>query len=355
MGSISSLPPEVKDVTERYGFCIVDDRFDSEDAEYLIDKPYITTLQTKKALGSETWKRLDSELLTKRPDIWLRVYGDVNNLGFLENLNNLVRLSVNCLYEPIQNIQCISALQNLSELVVEDESITSFQFLNSLEKKLTSLSLSKTKSKKPTLEFLSRFTNLEALSIHGHTKEIDVIASLKNLKHLSLSGLTLSNLDFVAPLRELDSFGIDLIKCKNYDALHDVNIKELSVSEIRGLESLSFISDIKGIQNLDLSYLNKVTVLPSLASHKTITRLMISYMSSLEDINSLFTCKLLRDFHFSNSNTPLDVEDFKPLLLLKHLKYVTIGTGRAGKNSKIVKLLNESGLLPYEYYDFECT
>ena len=43
MGSISSLPPEVKDVTERYGFCIVDDRFDSEDAEYLIDKPYITT------------------------------------------------------------------------------------------------------------------------------------------------------------------------------------------------------------------------------------------------------------------------------------------------------------------------
>jgi hypothetical protein len=263
--------------------------------------------------------------------------------------------SVNLSYthKPIENLQSLLKLPKLSSLQICAEDISSFDFLNGLEGKLTSLFLGKTRSKKPRLGVLSKFKKLEELSLHGHTKEIEVISQLTRIKHLSLSGLTIDDFDFLNSFNELDSLSIDLIKCNDFTALQRIRVKKLNIAEIRNLQDLSFISGVKGIQNLCLSYLNKVTSLPTLESNTSIRRVGISDMRMMNDIKALFECENLTDFYFTNDNTPLEAKDFEPLLNLKKLKYVTVGTGRSGKNKEVDKLLSPAGFMGYEYYEFD--
>tara|TARA_Y100001970_G_C14142377_1_gene807893 strand:+ start:90 stop:1157 length:1068 start_codon:yes stop_codon:yes gene_type:complete len=353
MGCIHDLPPHVLELSEKYGYFGVDDGFVVEDAIFLQDKPHVNRIQTKKPLSPSTWKLLDRELFSRRPDIWLRVYGHASDLQFLDYMENLESFSVDTLYKPVESLQSISSLSRLRALSFHADDICNFDFLDGLGNRLTSLSIGKTKSKKPKLDFLSGFIRLEDLNIHGHSNGIEVISNLKELKHLSLSGMSINDFDFLSPFDALHSLSIDLIKCPDYSALRNISIKHLSIAEIRNLQDLGFISGIKGIQNLSLSYLNKVTALPPLESHATIRRVGISDMRKLSDISSLFECERLTDFYFTNDNTPLEPEDFKPLLSMKNLKYVRVGTGRTGKNKKIDEILLPSEFMPYEYYEFE--
>lgn len=353
MGCIHDLPPEFLEITGKYGYFNIDDGFVVEDAIYLQDKPHIDCVQTKNPLSNSTWSLLDKELFTRRPDIWLRVFGNVSNLQFLDQMDNLERFSVNSLYEPVESLQSVSRHSRLKALSFHVEDIFDFDFLHGLEKELTSLSIGRTKSKKTKLDILSDFSRLEELCIHGHSNGIEVISNLRALKHLSLSGITINNFDFLSPFEALHSLSLDLIKCPDYSALENIRIKQLSIAEIRNLQDLLFISGIRGIQNLSLSYLNKVTALPPLESSSTIRRVGISNMRLLSEISSLFKCEGLIDFYFTSSNTPLEPEDFKPLLNMKDLKNVTIGTGRAGKNKRIDEILLPAGFAPYEYYEFE--
>lgn len=351
---MSILQEIIPDFCRKYGFYNFDNNFTVEDASAVIKCLDIKTLQCKKPVNKEIWRLINEKILTVRPDIAVRVYGyyaQVCDLSFLSQLGNVQHLSIDGILES-RNVEYLSRLTKLSKLTLDIADLKAFDFLGHINENLTELDIGRTSSKKPNLKVLERFKYLEFLALRGHNKNIEVLSTLSNLSEISLSGITVSNFKFLHKLNELDSLHLDLVKSSDFDSVSTLKIKSLSVSEIRGLEDLSFISGFQYLQSISLDCLNRVEKFPSLSSEHSLRRLFIDSMKKLTDIKGLYSCVHLEDFIFRNSTTPLSAKDFIPIINLESLKYATIGTGSVKKNDEVDKLINQTKIKRYEYYDF---
>jgi hypothetical protein len=351
---LSILQEAIPDSYRKYGFYNFNNNFTVEHASAVAKCLDIKRLQCKKPINKEVWRLINEELLTIRPDITVRIHGyyaQVCDLSFLAELTNVQSLSIDGILES-RNVEYISRLSKLSKLTLDINDLKAFDFLNSINDNLIELDIGRTNSKKPDLKVLERFRCLEFLALRGQNKNIEVLSTLSSLNEISLSGTTVGNFKFLHKLNKLDSLNLDLIKSSDFDSVNTLNIKSLSVSEIRGLEDLSFISGFPHLQSISLDCLNKVEKIPSLSSEHSLRRVFIDNMKKLSDIKGLYACVHLEDFIFRNSTTPLSARDFIPIIHLGSLKYAAIGTGSVKKNDEIDRLLNQAKIDRYEYYDF---
>lgn len=130
------------------------------EVEQLASDAEIRVLQCATPVEPQTWNLLNESLFARRPDIELRVYGfysSVCDLSFLRHLGNVRRFSADCLMNAV-GIEHLACLENLSELSVGIYNLENFDFLNLIPTGITSLSLAATKSKKPRLDLLPRFS-----------------------------------------------------------------------------------------------------------------------------------------------------------------------------------------------------
>jgi hypothetical protein len=341
------------------GIVSFDNGFTFDDAIAVASNPKVRTLQAKGPIDTRDWHRvwplINDIVLAQRTDIWLRIFGfysETCDLSFLPLLPNARKLSIDRVLES-KNLESLSELPHLNSLRLDVYDLKNYDFLSDIGMHICDLTLERTKSKKPDLKFLEGFKNLKSLCISGHTKNIEVLGELERLADLSLAGITVDNFHFIKSLQNLLSLNIDLIKCEDFYSLEDLMIKSFSMSEIRNMEDISFISGFRSLQELDLSCLNRVTHFPQLASKNTVRRMFIDNMKSLSSIEHIFKCKNLVDFIFRGASTTLMPQDFQPLTSLRKLKYATIGTGSERKNQKIDELLESAGIGQYEHYDFE--
>ncbi len=313
------------------------------------------SIQFVKPLSRNEIDDLERYVFSKRPDIMLRIYGhygEVCNLTFLERIPSLRKVSADCLMD-VAGIETVCKLRDLELLGVGIFNLQSFDFLNDISPTLKRLYLHLTRSKKPRIDSISRFSDLEYLYLEGQQKGIEEIRHLHKLKSIVLRSISTENIDYLKGLDELWSVDIKLGGIKNFDALTMLtNLKYLELWLIRGLFDLSFISELTTLQSLFIQSLKQVKQLPDFSRCNSLRRIYLEDLKGLDDMSSLKTAKVLEEFIFVMAQNQ-EPEDLIPVLENHAVKKVSCGFGSIRKNERFDKMTFEYNKSQYKYTEFE--
>lgn len=322
----------------------INNKLSEEEVYELLAYKDLEIIQFSKPVDHYTLELLNNILFSERDDVELRIYGAYNrDLSFLSILDNVSRLTLDCIVGEVTNLDTITQLNKLKELHIGIFNLDSFEILNHVPDSLESITLGQTQSKKPDLSVLERFSNLKQIYIEGHIKNIDVIGSLNQLEDVTLRSITIKNIEFLTSLKKLSSLDIKLGGIKDFSAIEGMgNIQYLELCLIRGLKDLSFISSLSGLQSLFLQSLKNVEVLPAFKGLSKLKKIHFEDMKGLKDISSLGEAPALAEFtHWSAMN--MDIEDYIPLLKNQSVERVSVGFGSAKRNRAFETILKSYG------------
>jgi len=304
-----------------------------EEIHEIAANPKVKVLQTFSVVDSQTWDSLNENLFLRRPDIQLRVYGrgSVYDLSFAAKLSNVRRFSADSLTSAT-GIEHLVGMTNLEALSIGISNLKSFDFLNNFPTTISSLSLTATASKKPSLKPLSRFTALRELYLEGQQNGIEALASLQQLEDLTLRSITTPSLEYLADLSQLRSLDIKLGGIRDLSALMDKeSLQYLELWQIRGLHDISVISSLVGLQFLFLQSLRNVIQIPDLSKLAKLRRVYLENLKALVDLNGISSSPALEEFiHVDARN--LQPDRYDAILRIPALKQISVGFGSPKKN-----------------------
>lgn len=325
-----------------------------DDLKSLAENPKTSSIQFSTPLDKKEVDYLEDIVFSQRPDILLRVYGHYSedcDLQFLERIPSLRKLSADCL-RNVKGIEAIGNIQNIETLGVGVFELDNFDFLNKITPTLKELFLHQTRSKKPKIDSIGRFQNLEYLYLEGQSKEIEEIKRLKDIKKIVLRSISTENLDYLAGQEYLWSVDIKLGGIKNFDALKTLtNLKYLELWQIRDLADLSFISSLQSLQNLFIQSLRNVEKLPSFDKLKKLKRIYLENLKGLKDLSSVKHAENLEEFIcvLAQSQEP---EDMQPVLDNPSVRSVLCMFGSDKKNIAFENLATKANKEKYKWTEF---
>lgn len=315
----------------------------------------VQSIQFASPLSPKEIELLEKILFSERPDISLRVYGHYSekcDLSFVKRIPSLRKFSADCLMDAIR-IENVIELSNLEGLGVGIYNLDNFDFLDKINPNLKELYLHRTKSKKPKISSISRFSDLEYLYLEGQQKGIEEIGKLKKLRKIVLRSISTKNLDFLKDLNELWSVDIKLGGIQNFDALKTLSkLKYLELWQIRNLSDLSFISDLKTLQNLFIQSLKQVTELPNFENNSKLRRIYLENLKGLTNLNSLKNAAKLRELIYVLAENQ-EPENLIPALENNNLKSIFCRFGSDKKNNRFDQLAMEYKKAEYKYSEFK--
>lgn len=345
----------LKAINEIIGQYQISKGLSKRDLKKVVKNPKSSSIQFASPLSKKDVDLLENYVFSLRPDISLRIYGHYGeecDLSFLERIPSLRKVSADCLMEA-KGIEAVTKLKDLELLGIGIYNLTNFDFLENVNSGLKELLIHQTKSKRPKINCIQRFSNLEYLYLEGQQKGIESISELKKLKKIVLRSITTDDLSFLAGLHELWSVDIKLGGIKNFDTIQTLpNIKHLELWQIRGLSNLSFISQLTSLQNLFIQSLKQVSKLPDTKNLKHLNRIYLENLKGLDDMSSLeFTPKLKEFIYVLAQNQ--DPKDLLPVLKNKSVQKVTCLFGSDKKNNAFDQLAIEYGKTQYTFKVFE--
>jgi hypothetical protein len=344
----------VKTVNEITGQYEIYQGVTKDDLKQLIKNPKASSIQFSTPLDKKVVDYLEEIVFSQRPDILLRVYGHYSeecNLQFLERIPSLRKLWADCLRNA-KGIESINKIQNIEILGVGIFELDNFDFLDKITPTLKELYLHQTRSKKPKIDSISRFKNLEYLYLEGQSKGIEGIEKLKGLKKIVLRSISTENLDYLTGQNNLWSVDIKLGGIKNFDALKTLpNLKYLELWQIRDLADLSFISSLEPLQNLFIQSLRNVEKLPPLDRLKKLRRIYLENLKGLKHLNSLRHIENLKEFVYVLAQNQ-EPENLKPVLDNPSVKSVLCRFGSDKKNDTFDNLVRKAGKGIYKWSEF---
>lgn len=312
----------------------------------LVHNPNLKVLQFHQMLPLALLEGLNSEFFTQRPDVELRAfgfYGDICDLAFCALMSNVERFRADCLQQA-KGVENISRMRNLTSLGIGIWNLDSFAFLNEINRNVSAMWLTQTKSKKPDLSPLSRFVNLQSLCLAGQQKSIEIVSQLTSIEELTLISVALKSLDFIRALPQLNSFALSLGGTKNLSALSGMSaLKKLELWKILGLENIEVVSSLTGLETILLQSLIRVSSLPPLDKLINLRKVVLDDMKGLTDISALTTAPVLNELSHVGSRLP--IEDYLPLLRKGTLKTANVGFGSLTKNGKFHAHCEKYGVL----------
>jgi hypothetical protein len=172
-----------------------------------------------------------------------------------------------------------------------------FTVLQKLQPTLTTLSLGATRSPKPHLEALGRFTSLKALCIEGQSNGIEVLGQLRGLEDVTLRSITTADLRYLSPFERLWSLDITLGGIQSFDGIEGKDtIEHLELWQIRKLEHARVVASLPGPQHVFLQSLPRVKGLPRLDECRALRRVWLENMKGLVDVEPFETAPALEEF-----------------------------------------------------------
>jgi hypothetical protein len=333
----------------------IDDSISKKELKEIRESTEVEWVQTSTPLKKSTWTRLNEELFKYRPDINLRLYGffrKICDLQILKLLPHVQRFSIDNLHGNVLHLEAITELPKLTHFRIGIFELDNLDILQRLPDSLVELGVFQTRSKRPDIEAISRFTKLRTLSIEGHSKGLDSIRHLPLLEDLTLRSVKSKDLSYLANLGHLWSVDIKLGGITNLAGLEQVpNLKYLELWMIRAFEDLSVLSGLHSLQNLFLESLSRVTHLPDLAALQKLRRVYIQNLKSLEDFSSLQFAPALEEFRLTDGKA-FQRELLAPVLKNPNLKRASASFGSNKQNDKFSDLRDSAGLQPTENNPF---
>jgi len=277
--------------------------------------PRCRVVQFRGALSSDELEEVSS-LLRKHPAVSLRVYGRgaFPTLDFLEHFPTLERVAIECF-----DLQDISGLRFLRP-------------------DLKQLSFGQTK-KRFSVSPLARFSQLERLWLYGHSKNIEVLGELRQLRRLSLRGITLPTLRLLTSLDELEVLELKLGGTRDLRELpHIGRLRYFETFLVRGLSDLRPVAGIETLEYLFLQAQKQVTSMPSFERASKLRRVHLQTMKGLRDLAPLARAPALETLVAVDMGH-LMPEHFRPFVRHPTLREAAIGLGSNKKNVAVDALL----------------
>jgi len=300
------------------------------------------------------WKALESEIFKKRSNIELRIYDSMIhydsykerllkpyfNFSFFQYIPSVKNLNIeviNC-----QNENDIANLTKLEILKFKVFLLESFNFFSSCSFQIKRLSLGKTKSKKPSLTFLSSFKSLEYFKNVGHKKNIECISKLNNLTELMIQEVPEHDINYLKSLENLVDISFWRGGTKHFKILSEIpTIKMLSLGAINKLNDIRFISEMINLEKLHLRDLPHISEVPDLKKNITLKKITLDSLKGLENIDEIKYVENLEEFNCTVTSD-MEVQSFEPILRNKNLKSINVGfygKSHTNKNIEFKKLL----------------
>lgn len=280
------------------------------------DDIFLNCIVLEENLKVEEYKSLEKHIFSQKINVLLSIYRDFSenlSMKFLQSIPSLKKLRLTN-FSSFSDFEDVEIMSDIEDLSIERCDIEFFEILKIMPTNITKLSLGSLKAKKLNIDFISRFEKLESLYVEGHSKGIEAIGRLINLKELTLRSISHPSLYFLKDLNHLTSLDIKLGTVKDFSILPKMtNIKYLELWYIKGLTDISFISEMKELQSLHLESLSNITTLPNFDTMQKFRRIRLMNMNGLSDFSSLKTAPKLQDFFFTIINKQLP-EDIIPVL-----------------------------------------
>ncbi|WP_156307615.1 leucine-rich repeat domain-containing protein [Sphingobacterium endophyticum] len=325
------------------------------DLKTLATNPETQSIQFSSPLTEKEIELLEHIVFSKRPDIFLRVYGHYGkncDLSFIQKIPSLRRISADCLMDA-KGVEVFSQLKNLEHLGVGIFNLDNFDFLDNINSNLTELYLHNTRSKKTKINSIQRFEHLNYLYLEGQQKGIEAISNLKKLKKIVLRSISTKNVDYLKNLEHLWSVDIKLGGIKDLSGLTSLkSIKYLELWQVRDLADLSFISKLESLQNLFIQSLKQLTKLPDFSNNNKLRRIYLENLRGLNDLSTLKNAPSLKEFIYvlAENQQP---ENIIPVLENTSVERVFCKFGSNKKNNRFDGLAQQYNKKEYNYSVFE--
>ena len=179
---------------------------------------------------------------------------------------------------------------------------------------IESLRIAATNSLRLSLGFISRFKKLQSLSLEKHTKDIDVLSDVKQLRRLAIRSITMPNLETISGLNNLKSLEIRLGGTKNLSLLPNLTqLEYLELWAINKIENIDAISDTSSLKRIYLDQLKNVKNVSSLKQLAKLKWLGLCRMKGLESLEWVSKAPVLEEFSITETSQ-LSPEKFLPLV-----------------------------------------
>lgn len=245
----------------------------NEFIDRLLSDSDISVLEFTKRPTENFWKTLNKEVLSKRKDLELRLYGNINqewkDLSFVSDLYHLQKLSIDENSLCSNDLNPLSYIENLVELSIGEN-----------------IDIDNALSLKP----IKKFKEMRSLTLAGNIGDIHVISEFHNLNKLGLYDLKeINEFDFLSPLKKLYSLKIVSCPIRKIDSLTEVNnLRYLELDMIPNLKEIKFLNSFTKLEYLSMSEL-EVSEIPNLDNCTKLGRVSLDRMIELRDISNLYS------------------------------------------------------------------
>ena len=182
---------------------------------------------------------------------------------------------------------------------------------------------------------------LESLHLQRQTKDFDELRSLRRLRYLGLSGISLPNLSVLLPFENLRSLYLGFCKPLNLDLLERLpELEALHFIKINNLHDLSALRLARNLRRIELEWLPHVETLPDLSELARLEEVEIGTMKSLRDVSSIAKAPALRFLGLWDCKA-LTPQSFECLIAHPTLRRVNFGVGRLKDNNAIAAMFLE--------------
>jgi len=259
----------------------------------------------------------------------------------LLELSNIKALWLDCLLHA-NNLEILAELKNLKRLSLGIFELKETEILQAINfKNLEKLIITETRTKALNLKYLENYTNLDYLIISGHTKNIDAVGKLENLKFLSLNCISKVQLDFINKLKKLKSLRFVLGGRENLDEIEENEIETLEIIRVRAFNSFKNIANFKKLKNLlieDQIQLTKIHFDKELTTLKDLNIFNCKNLKSLTGLEKLSSLNQLRII-----KTNIIFEEFVKQIFPKSLNILAFYTTKVKIDREIKERLLKLG------------
>ncbi len=293
-----------------------------QDLKNLADNKNIKTLQTTENISQKTAERLNEYFFKLRPDVALRLYGFINK----ERICDLEFCPVMSHVEHFF-ADCMHNATNI-------EKIASIPNLKSLSIGIYNLD---------NFDVLANINpNLEFLCL-GETKskkpDLKHLNRFENLKSLIISGHQ-KNIDVLSSLNKLETLSLRGISTNNLDYLKPLNnLTEINI-HLGGIKDFSALKECKTIKNLELFQIRGLSDLSFVSLMESLETL---FLQCLKNVQTLPPMEKLTHLNRLVLETMKELRDISSLENVPNLKeFIHISAQNMQPEDYIPLLKNES-------------
>jgi Leucine-rich repeat (LRR) protein len=180
-------------------------------------------------------------------------------------------------------------------------------------------------SKPVAIGFISRLNRLEHLWIDGKPEDLDPIAQNHRLATLFLQRMRIDSLSCLQDLPKLATIGVDAASFRCLpDSLNIKPLRRLRLTDNRGLEDFSFLSDFTSLCALDISS-GRIKEVPDLSALHNLKDLVCNYLPHVASILKIATAPSIERLELRQINPRLSGDGFQFLTRMPHLKRLYSG------------------------------